>query len=262
MKTWMKVALAIVAAIAALLGVIFWLTGDITKTGDDFFDAVQNDDIDSAYALLSSDFQAGTSKQQLQTFLESYGLDEVTDTSWSGRSISGSTGELNGTVETVQGESIPVKLELVKGNNGWKIYSIVKQKPGFQSRSDASVPPTPSQEELIALVSQTTSDFVDGLNAPTMAGFHKTMAPQFQREASVEKLEKAFSQFRGEKRMEVFKTLRPGMTMPVNVQDNGILIIEGSYNTRPTKLNYRYSYGYIGSSWKLMGIAVDAAPVE
>ena len=40
MKTWMKVVLGIVAGFAALLALIFWLTGDITKTGDDFFAAV------------------------------------------------------------------------------------------------------------------------------------------------------------------------------------------------------------------------------
>ena len=37
MKTWMKVVLGIAGGFAALIGLIFWLTGDVTKAGDDFF---------------------------------------------------------------------------------------------------------------------------------------------------------------------------------------------------------------------------------
>lgn len=263
MKTWMKVVLGIVAAIAALVGLVFWLTGDITKAGDDFFAAVQNDDMDSAYSLLSSDFQAGTTKQELQAYLEANGLDDVTDTSWSSRAFENSAGTLKGTVTTLQGNMIPIELKLVKSDTGWRIQSITKEQAGFQTgNTQSSTPATLSQKDAVALAALTTGDFVDGLNAPTMAGFHKTMAPQFQREASVEKLENAFATMRGQKQLEIFKTLKPIVNMPVSVRDDGIAKIEGYYDTRPTRLTFRYSYAYIGSSWKLMGLAVETEPAE
>ena len=48
MKTWMKVVLGVFVGMSALLGLVFWLTGGIAKTADDFFAAVQNDDMDAA----------------------------------------------------------------------------------------------------------------------------------------------------------------------------------------------------------------------
>lgn len=48
MKTWMKVVLGVFVGMSALLGLVFWLTGGIAKTADDFFAAVQNDDMNAA----------------------------------------------------------------------------------------------------------------------------------------------------------------------------------------------------------------------
>ncbi len=81
MKTWMKIVLAIFAGLAVLVGFIFWLTGDMTKAGDDFFAAVQNEDIDAAYTLLSDDFRAGTSKEELISYLATNALNNPKEVS-------------------------------------------------------------------------------------------------------------------------------------------------------------------------------------
>jgi len=159
MKTWMKVVLGIVAGFAALLALIFWLTGDITKTGDDFFAAVQNDDMDTAYALLSEDFQTGTSKEELKSYLEANALDDVKETSWGSRFMTGGTGELEGTVTTKDGTKIPLKLRLIDSEAGWRINAIEKASAGFKESAGAQ--PLPSVEKQQQLFRKTIGVYAE-----------------------------------------------------------------------------------------------------
>ncbi len=263
MKTWMKVVLGIFAGVALLIGLIFWLTGDISKAGDDFFVAAANDDMDSVYALLSSDFQATTSKEKLRAYLKENGLNDVTDTSWSSRSISGSTGSLEGSLTTAKGDEIPIMLKLVNSDAGWKIQSVTKEQAGFRSDvSQSSGPPLPSRDERIALTRLTTSDFVDGMLAPTMEGFYETFSSEFQREITLDKLEEGFSGFKGKQELKVFKGKTPMFKQTGKIDEEGILRIEGFYKISPTRLNFIYEYTFVGTEWKLLGLNVKAVPAE
>lgn len=260
MKTWMKVVLGIFAGIAVLLGLVFWLTGDIAKAGDGFFDAAANDDMDSAYALLSGDFQATTSKEKLRAYLETNGLDDVTDTSWSSRSISGSTGSLEGTLTTAKGDEIPIKLKLVNSDAGWKIQSISKDQAGFQSDKSSSRQPLPSKLAALTLTQATTSDFVDGMAAPTMEGFHGTFSPQFRRDVSLQQLEEGFGSFKG-KNFDMLNGYTPVFSNVGKINDAGILRIDGYYKTSP-RLKFTYEYVFEGVEWKLWGIDIEAIPLN
>ena len=60
MKTFLKIAGGIVAAIALLIGVIFYFTSGMATAADEFFIAAGKGDTDTAYSYLSEDFQAGT----------------------------------------------------------------------------------------------------------------------------------------------------------------------------------------------------------
>lgn len=260
MKTWMKVVLGIFAGIAVLLGLIFWLTGDISKAGSDFFAAAANDDVEGAYALLSSDFQATTSKEELDEYLEKNGLDNVTDTSWSSRSISGSTGSLEGTLTTAKGDEIPIKLKLVNSDAGWKIQSISKEQAGFQNDKSSSRQPLPSKLEAMSLTKATTSDFVEGMRAPTMEGFYGTFSSQFRRDVSLQKLEEGFGGFKG-KNFDMLNGYTPVFSNTGKINDAGILSIDGYYKTSP-RLKFTYEYIFEGVKWKLWGIDIEAIPLE
>ncbi|MGB5484539.1 DUF4864 domain-containing protein [Parasphingorhabdus sp.] len=262
MKTWMKVVLGIIAALVLLVGLVFWLTGDAAKAGDDFFAAVQNDDIDAAYELLSEDFQAGTSKEELVSYLAANALDKVEDTSWSSRSITGGSATLEGTATTASGGKIPLNLRLVQTENGWKINAIIKDRAGFQTRSEEEKSlPVPSDPELLALVRSSMANFVDGMNAPTMTGFRKSFSQTFQRQFSLAELETAFKKFKANDELEVFKTLKPVVQNGTKITDEGVLQVKGYYNTRPTRMTFEQGYIYEGTGWKLLEFNVEAVDV-
>src|SRR5688500_19073363 len=98
-----------------------------------FFRAVQAKDTATAKSYLSEGFRAETSDAELEQFLEANALTTFADATWSRREISGGTGELEGTVTTANGGTIPLKLVLVKEGGAWKLHGITKTAGGVQS---------------------------------------------------------------------------------------------------------------------------------
>lgn len=149
MKVWQGCLLAagvFVLLIGAIIGVVFWATGGIVETTDDFFAAAYEGDYDTAHSLTSQRLQEQGGPDALRQFMETNGLDKVTETSWSSRNIQNTQGRLEGTVTTESGASIPIVVELVSENDEWRISYIDMQRVGMQTSGPGmadrgSVPP-------------------------------------------------------------------------------------------------------------------------
>ncbi len=255
MKTWMKVALGIFAGIAVLVGFIFWLTGDVTKAGDDFFAAAQNDDMDAAYALLSEDFQNGTSKEGLQSYLVANALDNVKETSWSSRSITGSTGELEGTVTTADGGKISLKLRLINSEAGWRINAIEKESAGFKDGSvGRSLPSVSKQQQLFQ---DTVTVFAESLSDKSMEKLWDSATTDYRQQISLEKLDQSFGQFFefAEGYLQLSRQT-PTIDGAEIFNDNQIVVIRGHYPVKPVPIYFRQFFFYEGVDWKLDGLSV------
>lgn len=127
MKVWQIIVVAllgIAAFVGVIFGVVFYATSGITDTTDQFFAAAYEGDYETAHSLTSQQFQAGTNVEQLGEYLEQFGLNKVTDTSWSSRSIENNIGELRGTVTTETGGAIPTFIQLVHEQDEWRITFI------------------------------------------------------------------------------------------------------------------------------------------
>ncbi|GAB5488031.1 MAG: hypothetical protein Pars2KO_16010 [Parasphingorhabdus sp.] len=261
MKTWMKVVLGIFAGIAVLLGLVFWLTGDITKAGDDFFAAAANEDIDAAYELLSEDFQAGTSKDQLAGYLKINALDNVADTSWSSRSINGNQGTLEGSVTSATGGTVPLTIDLIKSDAGWKIRNIKLEKAGFSdNRSSGTMP---SETEQTQLIVETSTAFVASLKDGNMKGFHNYVSGLWQSQIDPAGLEEVFENlFPVADQLVVLGRLRPLLSKPAQINSDGLLVLEGYYDTKPSRVTFRQTYIYEGTGWRVFGLSFHVVPLE
>jgi len=256
MKTWMKVVLGIVAVIVALVSMIFWLTGDVTKAGDDFFAAVQKNDMDAAYELLSDDFQAGTSKAQLKAYLVANAFDKVKEVSWGSRSIESNRGTLSGTVTTESGSAVPLTLSLVNGEKGWQIYAIEKQAAGF--REENSTAPIPSAEEQVALVNKTVAVFVDSVNAQDMQGFYDHISYLWKQQIDVATLNEVYGGFFPHRAaLQTLKQTPVVITKPAFVNDDGALEIQSRYENQYGLASFTTKYIYEGVGWKVIGLKGD-----
>ena len=116
-------------------------------------------------------------KKNSKRFLKDSSLAEYESASWSSRSVTTNTGELEGTVTTAQGP-IPIKITFVKDADGWKIQYIEREPTGIANEVDVTIP---TLEESAELVKTTTSDFAAAVNNKDFTEFHATIAKEFPR---------------------------------------------------------------------------------
>lgn len=256
MKTWIKVLLGIVGTIALLIMGISYFTSGATKAGDDFFAAVGSGDIERAYSTLSNDFRAGTSKADLVAYLVANGMDKVTDTSWSERSVNGVGGSLTGTLTTADGGSIPVEIDLIKEQDQWKIFSI--RRTAAPAGANNVAKGLSGERQQVALVTESMATFVDATAKQDMTELHNHISRLWADQIDVAALDEAYkSFFELGSNLQVIKTLAPVFDGSATLSDEGVMEIKGYYPTNPNRFHFDLKYIYEGTGWKLVGFSSE-----
>ncbi|MEM1131568.1 MAG: hypothetical protein AAGH53_01375 [Pseudomonadota bacterium] len=256
MKTWMKVVLGIVAAIAAIISLVFWLTGDVAKAGDDFFVALEEGNTAQAYALLAPEFKADASQSDFESYLQKSGLSDVQSVSWSSRNINGDSGSLEGTATTKSGSTIPLTIELVKTGKEWKIYRIDLKTAGFENGQTGMA--LPSAAEQMQLVKGSTAVFSEAVAAKDMSIFHEYVSPTWKSQITPKGLEDAFSGFYAyQTDVAALSDIEPTL-QPATIDENSIVTIKGYYtiadsDAQFSRAEFTYNYIFEGLKWRVFG---------
>jgi hypothetical protein len=242
---------AVLVSIAGLFALVWRLTAGLATTADEFFLALKAQDFAKARTYLAEDFRAATSEQALREFVTRSALRNYASASWSSRSIANSTGTLEGVVETSSGGSIPMSITLVREHDDWKIYTLRKLDAGIQSLQSGS---TPNGAEQVRLVRATTHDFADAVARKDFTAFHANTASLWQKQITPAGLQSAMQPFVDSGAdFRVLDKMTPVIKTAV-LDEDGALVIEGSYPTTPTPFTFRHRYLYEGLDWKLIGI--------
>ncbi len=231
--------LGLIVFVGLIVGVVFWATSGITDTADDFFAAANDGDYEQAYSLTSQQLQGQIDADGLEAYLIENSLNQVTDTSWSSRSMENNTGELSGSVTTATGGEIPVTMELIKEGDDWRIKFIDVGNAGLESGGGGSAMTVPSPEGQMELVQSTTMAFADSLNEGNFTSFEERWVD----EITVEQLEENLASFR-EFREEISAatSTKPAFTAARGLSNAGNLEVNGSYSTVEGELYFEYVF--------------------
>jgi hypothetical protein len=121
---------ALAVAIGAIVLVVFQLTGGVTRAGDRFLTLVREGRTHDAYLATAKAFRTATPEEGFVSYLRTSGLADNESARWSSRSLSGATGELEGSVRTRDGGTAPLKLKLVKEENEWRVLAVERVAAG------------------------------------------------------------------------------------------------------------------------------------
>jgi hypothetical protein len=252
------IALAIIAVIIIIaVVVVFQLTSGIVDVADDFLTEIGEGNLSRAYTeYLSEDFRAATSLEELEYFLNQTALINYSEASWDSRSISGDEGDLEGSVRTSDGGTIPVKFTFVKENDCWKILSIEKSGAGIIS--DTSSASTPTDEKLIAMANESVYNLGIAVNNRDFTGFYDKIATLWKQQTTPEELQTAFQSFIDKEiDLTLIKDMTPVFDKPPTIDDDGFLILNGYYATQPSVTHFELQYLYEHPDWKLGSISID-----
>ena len=259
-----KILLGILFVIVAIVGLAFWATSGMTERGDAFFNALKSHDYQTAYTqFMSSRYKANIPQNEFVAYVKSNDLDKVASVDWDGR-MAGSetelgkgtvtTGDLNGTVHTVDGKSFPVRFKLIKENEEWKVDT-------FGRAVDFSTVPPQSEQERLAI--ETVSVFVHSIAQNDFNLFYRAIAELWRKQTTPDMLKKNFTQVLNTPiPWETLASMSPQFERKSYIDNRGELWIYPLYRITvqgvPVKVLFTLGYGPESGTWKLMNIGVKA----
>lgn len=270
MKTWVKVLLGISAFfgfIALIVVAALFMTSGLVDSADAFFAAIKQKDMVTAKTYLAEDFKKSTDEAAFNQFLNNSALLNFKESSWSNRETNNGRGTLEGEITTESGGVVPIKLSFVKENDEWKIYAIQKIAAGLQTEQPASettkpAEPTPTNNipdtnTQTTMVKQAMSDFLVSVKAKDMTHFHSTLSKLWQEQYSIEKLNEAYKPVTDNKAdWSVLNSVTPSIN--AKKDENGLMVLTGTYPTKPSRVEYEQSYIYENGAWKLISFSIEA----
>lgn len=264
MKKLLITLLALVVAIGAAVVLVFWMTGGVTRAGDRFLSLVRQGRTHDAYLATSKAFRTATPEEGFVAYLRSTGLADNESARWSSRSLSGDTGELEGSIRTRSGGTVPLKLKLVKEESEWRVLAVERVAAGVLA--DAAPPATPApvvppEAELSKLARSAVLQLGKAIAAKDFTEFHASTAALWQRQTTPDALKGAFRELidKGAD-LSVCEGRAPEFTEKPSIDGNGRLVLVGVFPTQPTRVGFTLKYLQEAGAWKLAGINLDLEP--
>lgn len=152
---------------------------------------------------------------------------------------------------------VTFKLTYIQESSAWKLMGINVQAIPFVENTGK----VPSDKELKALALDSLLSFNDALQTKSFEKFYNKIAKLWQKEVTPDKLLQIFQSFI-DKEIDIapIAKLTPTFAKAPAVNDDGLLVIQGSYPTQPSKVSFELKYVYEDSSWALFGIDVQVKP--
>jgi len=269
-KKWLIGILIFLAVVVVIIIVALQATKGVVKTADEFFALLREGRVEAAYTSTAKEFQAATSLNEFQYFLEATTIGNFARASWTSRSINNNTGKLIGSIHTKAGGVVPVEIDLVKEGGKWKILSLTRSAAGLGEKEEAkeaakpkeTVPVSskeiPSSEALAGMINESVYLLGDGLNKSDLSEFYGHIAKLWQNQTDEASLRQAFREFIEKKvDLTIIQNEAPVLSEPPAIDDDGILRLKGYYATKPYMVYFDLGYLYEHPQWKLVAINVS-----
>lgn len=265
MKKFLIGLVVLLVVVGAILVVVFFLTGGVTKSADAFFTLIRDGKAKDAYLSASREFQASASEDAFAAFLKDSSIADYESATWSSRSVANNIGELEGSIKTRAGAVIPIKIKLVKEDGRWKIHAVEKAAAGLvetpaetkKAETPSQEPALPPEDELKAMTNASIQLLARAINAKDFTEFHQATAKIWQNQTTPEALMESFKTY-AEQNVDL--TFVAGQS-PVfqekpSIDENGVFLLKGAYPTQPIHLSFNVKYLRQDSEWKLVGIHI------
>jgi len=268
MKKVLMGLVIVLVVIGAIILFVLTLTKGLPQSADQFFTLIREGKAKDAYLSASREFQASASEEDFAAFLKNSTIADYESATWSSRTISGKIGELEGSIKTRAGGIIPIKLKLIKEDGQWKIHAIEKAAAGLvktptetPSKESASTEPSvPSEEDLKAMTNSSVLLLARAINNKDFSEFYNATAKVWQSQVTPEALKESFIKYIEQNADLTFvERGSPEFQEKPSIDENGILIVKGSYQAQPSPLNFTAKYIRQESEWKLVGIFISMA---
>ncbi len=254
MKKFFKfLGIAFILVVIAIAAALFF-TSDLTQTVDNFFNAIKNNNYTEAQNYLSRNFKSTTTVAEIKRAFPYSRFKHYSGYSFKNREVNADgTGTLKGSIKFSDGSILPIKIELVKENDEWKINHISLPRTGLTTGSQQQKS-SPTQYK--ALVHKSISELVNAIQNNDYSNFYSDTSVEFKKSVSLEKTKRVFSRFKAVNiNWNDIGSMSPVITSQ-ETKDNGVLELKGYYPTKPVHLGFRLEYVKNNGKYKIFGVFI------
>jgi len=152
---------------------------------------------------------------------------------------------------------VTFKLTYVYESSAWKLLGINVQAIPFVENAGN----VPTDKELKKLALDSLLLFNVAIQTKSFEDFYSHTAKLWQKEVTPEKLLEIFQSFIDKKiNIALIVKEEPAFEGTPAVNEDGFLVIKGSYPTQPSKVFFELKYVYEDESWRLVAINVQVKP--
>lgn len=248
-------------SIAALVFFVFNTIQQFGKPADEFLAKLGSGNISSAYQSASSGLKNEQTQEQFADSVKKMKLDQFQSSSWNKFDMKNNQATLEGTITLKDGSTLPVTVHMVN-EGAWKVLG-VKPVNGGVTGGDSERLTVPSDAELKKLINRDMAEFNRAITAGDFTTFHSKLSKPFREQATAEKLKSTFHEF-VEKKIDLsaVEKVDPTVWKPATIDAEGILLVEGEYQTRPVHIVFKLKYVRQDKDWRVIGINVETKPAE
>jgi hypothetical protein len=152
---------------------------------------------------------------------------------------------------------VTFKLTYVYEGSAWKLLGINVQAAPFVENAGQ----VPIDKELRKLALDSLLLFNVAVQTESFEDFYNHISKLWQKETTPEKLQEIFQSFIDKKiNIALIVKQEPTFEGTPRVNEDGLLVLKGSYPTQPNKVFFELKYIAEDESWKLVGINVQVKP--
>jgi hypothetical protein len=156
-----------------------------------------------------------------------------------------------------QPNRVTFDLTYIYESSAWKLLGLnVKATPFV-----ANTGKMPTDKDLKTLALDSLLLFNTAIQTKSFENFYVKIAKLWQKEVTPAKLLEIFQSFIDKEiNIAPIAKLEPTFEETPTVNEDGFLVIKGSYPTQPSKVVFQLKYVYEDENWKLVGINVQVKP--
>jgi hypothetical protein len=149
------------------------------------------------------------------------------------------------------------QLKYVFEDESWKLIGINVEVKPTADKADK----VPTNKELKTLALDSLLLFNVAIQTKSFEDFYGHISKIWQKQITPEKLLNVFHSFIDQKiNIALIVREEPDFDGTPAINDEGVLVIKGSYPTQPSKVFFELKYVAEGENWKLIGINVQVKP--
>jgi hypothetical protein len=249
--------------------------GDPAEAAKQFFQLLAAGQSSAAYASAAFGFQAQQTEKAFAQTVKEIGFTPQDTLAWEPPEVTKDQAKVRVEVAAKNGRKVNFIVTLVPESGAWRVHSLRSPRGETDSRlenrftlvgkgaafSDAQSQRLPDEKEVRQMILRVLAKFDEAVQQKSFKDFYDDVAVAWQKQLSVGQLERAFQPFvNAGVHLGGFREAEMQLDGPAVINTEGVLVVNGHFQTAPWQVYFSMKFMYELPRWKLFGLDLNLQP--